>query len=102
MIGKFIYRANASLVANNGTKKFSPLPLIKSSLVDRFWCLRCLNTYIDLPDLTGSFLNDTNASMMATTKICDNLGVFDLVYILKEGTYFTKEAKAQGESEMRK
>ena len=33
-------------------KKYSTT-VNKSSLVDRFWCLRCINDRIDLPDMKG-------------------------------------------------
>ena len=38
---------------------------MKSSLVDRFWCLRCLNNLIHLPDMTGSFTSGSDASLLA-------------------------------------
>ena len=48
MIGTFTSGANAFLVAKNGAKKIIPLPSIKSTPVDGFWCLRFINDYIDL------------------------------------------------------
>ena len=36
--------------------KKNPLLLIKSSPVDRFWCLRCLNNRIDLSEIIGSLI----------------------------------------------
>ena len=57
--------ANASLVAKNRTRKIIPLLWIKSSPVDRLWCLMCLNDRIDLPDMIGSFASGATASLVA-------------------------------------
>ena len=65
MIGSFASGANVSLVAKNGTKKIIPLLWLHSSPVDRFWCLRCLNDHIDLPDMIGSFASGATASLVA-------------------------------------
>ena len=62
MIGLFASSATASLVAKNGTKKIIPLMYIKSSPVDRFWCFRCLNNYINLSDMIGLFLSGAKLS----------------------------------------
>ena len=58
MIGSLASGANAFLVAKNGTKKIIPLLLIKSSPVDRFQSLRCLNNHINLPYMMGSLTSD--------------------------------------------
>ena len=65
MIGSFASGATASMVAKNGTKKIIPLLWIKSSPVDGFWCLRCLNDCIEVPDIIGSFASGTSASLVA-------------------------------------
>ena len=49
MIGSFASGANVSLRSKKGTKKIIPLLSIKSSPVDRFKRLRCLNNPINLP-----------------------------------------------------
>ena len=49
MIGSFASCANVSLRSKKGTKKIMPLQSIKSSPVDRFKRLRCLNNPINLP-----------------------------------------------------
>ena len=38
---------------------------IKSEIMDGFWCSRCLNDRIDLPDKIGSFLSGTATPMVA-------------------------------------
>ena len=38
---------------------------LKSLLVDRFLCLRCLNDYIELPDIIRSFTSGATASLVA-------------------------------------
>ena len=45
--------------------KIWPLLSIKSSPVDRFQRLRCLNDHIDLPDMIGSFANGAIAFIVA-------------------------------------
>ena len=37
---------------------------IKSEIMDGFWCSRCLNDRIDLPDKIGSFLSGTYTPMV--------------------------------------
>ena len=44
----------------------------------------------------------TNISLPVNLDNDDSLGAFDLIKIPEEDTKFTKEAKAQGESEIRK
>ena len=65
MIGSFASGATTSMVAKNGSKKIIPLLWIKSSPVYRFWCLRCLNDRIELPDMIGSFASGATASLVA-------------------------------------
>ena len=36
--------------------------------MERFWCLRCLNYPIDLPNMIGSFASSTNASLVAKNR----------------------------------
>ena len=71
MIGTFATGANVSLVATNGTKKIILLLsikyVIKSSLVDRFQSLRCLNDRIDLPYMMGSIASGATNSLVAKT-----------------------------------
>merc|ERR1712002_1043720 len=38
---------------------------IKSLPVDRFWCLRCLNDRIKVPDMIRSFASGATASLVA-------------------------------------
>ena len=57
--------ANASLVAKIGTKIIILLPLIKSSPVDWFSCLRCLNDCIDLPDMIGLLASGATNCLVA-------------------------------------
>ena len=47
MIGSFSIGSTASLVAKNGTRNIIILLWIKSSPVDRYRCLRCLNEHYD-------------------------------------------------------
>ena len=56
--------ANNSLVAKIGTKKIIPQLSIKSSLVDRFQSLRCLNDRIDLPYMMGSLASGATNSLV--------------------------------------
>ena len=49
----------------NGTKKVIKLLQIKSSQVDRFWCLSCLNNRIEVSDMIRSFASGTTASLVA-------------------------------------
>ena len=65
MIGSFASGAPTSLVAKNGIKKNIPLLWIKSSPVDRFWCFRCLNDCIEVPEMIGSFASGATASLVA-------------------------------------
>ena len=65
MIGSFASGANVSLVAKNVTKKIIPLLSIKSSPVDRFQSLRCLNDHFDLLYLIGLFASGANVSLVA-------------------------------------
>ena len=64
MIGSFASGANVSLVAKNGTNKIIPLMSIKSSPVDKFQSLRCLNDRIDLFYIIGSFASGTNVFLV--------------------------------------
>ena len=59
MIGSFVSGATATLVAKSGTKKLS------QPFEDRFWCLRCLNDHIKVPDMIGSFASGATASLVA-------------------------------------
>ena len=45
--------------------KIIPLLWIKSSPVDRFWCLRWLSNYIDLPDMIRLFASGATNSLVA-------------------------------------
>ena len=65
MIGSFASGAAAAMAAKIGTKKIIPLLWIESSPVDRFWCLRCLNDRIEVPDMIGSFASGATASLVA-------------------------------------
>ena len=53
MIGSFASGSAAAMAAKIGTKKIIPLLWIKSSPVDRFWCLRCLNDRLDMSITMG-------------------------------------------------
>ena len=64
MIGSSTGGTAPSLVAQNETKKIIPLLQIRSSPVDRFWCLRYLNNYINLTDKIGSFAIGATASLV--------------------------------------
>ena len=59
MIGSFASGAIASLVAKNGTKEFS------QPFEYGFWCSRCLNDHIDVPDMIGSFASGAIAFLVA-------------------------------------
>ena len=59
MIGSFTSGATASLVAKNGTNQLS------QSFEDRFWCSRCLNDRIEVPNMIKSFANGATASLVA-------------------------------------
>ena len=61
MKGSFASGANAYLVV----KIFLDYCRYKSSPVDRFWCLRCLNNRIKVPDIAGSFTSGATASQVA-------------------------------------
>ena len=37
---------------------------LKSEIMDGFWCSRCLNDRIDLPDKIGSFLSGATTPMV--------------------------------------
>ena len=37
---------------------------IESEIMDGFWCSRCLNNHINLPDMIGSFLSGATTSMV--------------------------------------
>ena len=65
MIGSFASGANAFLVAINGTKEIILLLSIKSSPVDRFQSLRCLNDRINLPYMMGSLASGATNSLVA-------------------------------------
>ena len=65
IIGSFASGATASLVAKNVTKKIILLLSIKSSPVDGFQSLRCLNNHIKVPDMIGSFASGATASLVA-------------------------------------
>ena len=65
IIGSFANNATTFLVAKNGTNKIILLLEIKSSPVDRFWCLRYLNDHIVLPNMIGSFASGGTASIVA-------------------------------------
>ena len=83
MIGLLASGANASLVAKNGTKKEFPLLLIESSPVDRFWCLKCQNDPINLPDIIGSLVSGANNSLVAkisTKDLVTSCSVYRILY----------------------
>ena len=65
MIETLASATNASFVAKIRTKQISPLLLIKSSRVDKFWCLRCLYNRIDQPNMIESFASGANAFLVA-------------------------------------
>ena len=65
MIGTLASGANASLVARNGTEKYLSTTADKTLPVDRFWCLRCLNDCINLPNMIRTFASGANASLVA-------------------------------------
>ena len=69
--------ANISFVAKNGTKKIIPLLSIKSTPVDRFQSLRCLNDRIDLPDMIGTL------SSGATNSLVTKIGTKKYIHHLK-------------------
>ena len=71
MIGSFASGANAFLVAINGTKEIILLLSIKSSPVDRFQSLRCLNDRIDLPYMMGSLASGVTNSLVAKIRTKD-------------------------------
>ena len=78
MIGSLVSGANVSLVAKNRTRKIIPLLSIRSSPLDRFQSLRCLNDRIDLFYMTGSFASGANISLVAkngTKKIISLLAI---------------------------
>ena len=71
MIRLFASSTATSMVPKIGTKK--QLLYIKSPLVDRFWCLRCLNDRINLSNMTALFASGTTASPVAkngTKNLC--------------------------------
>ena len=55
--------------------KFFSLLLIKSSPVDRFWCFRCIDDYIDLPHMIGSLASGATNSLVA------KIGTKDLAHL---------------------
>ena len=63
MIGSFASGATASLVAKNGTNQLSQL------FEDGFWCSRCLNDCIKVPNMIGSFTSDATASLGAKKEL---------------------------------
>lgn len=58
-----------------GNYVFSP---IKSELTAKFRCLRCLNDYINFPDMIVSFASEATASLVAQngTKIFYDIMIF--------------------------
>ena len=61
---------------------------IESEIMDGFWCSRCLNDRIDLPDMIGSFASGATASMVAksgTKKIIPLLRNFNRDFALSRG-----------------
>ena len=62
LIGSFASGATASLMAKNETKKLYQL------FEDRFWCSRCLNDHIEVPNMIGSFASGTNTSLVAKNR----------------------------------
>ena len=52
-------------MAKNLVNKIFALLWIKSSQVDKFGCLRCLNNFIDLPDMIESFSSGVATFMVA-------------------------------------
>ena len=69
MIGSFASGATTSLMAKNGTK------ILSQPFEDGFWCLRCLNDHIEVPDMIGSFASGATTSVVAKngTKILSQL-----------------------------
>ena len=65
MIGSLTSGTNSSLVAKNLIKNDFILLSIKSSLMGRFWCFKCLKDRIDLPVMIRSFASITTALLMA-------------------------------------
>ena len=61
-MGSFVSGATASLVAKNGTKKLSQL------FEDKFWCSRCINDRIKVPDMIGSFASGATAFQVAKNR----------------------------------
>ena len=65
MMRLFASGATNSLVAKNETRKISQLfEELQGSNLDRFWCSRCQNKYINLPDMVGSFASGTTTSIV--------------------------------------
>ena len=64
MIGSFESGANATLVAKRRTEKYILLLSVKSSPVNRFWCLRCVRDSINLPDMKGLSPSGATNSLM--------------------------------------
>ena len=60
-IGSFVSCTNAFLKAKNWTKRIIEFLWKKSSPVDRFWCLRCLNDCLNLPDMIWTIASGANA-----------------------------------------
>ena len=61
MIGSFAGGATASLVPKNGTERLSQL------FEDGFWCLRCLNDHIKVPEKI-SFAISATTSLVAKNR----------------------------------
>ena len=72
MIGSFTSSVNALLVTTNDPIQIIQLLWIKPSPVDIFWCLRCLNKGIDLPDMIGL------VASVATNSLVAKIGTKDL------------------------
>ena len=49
---------------------------IKSELIDGFWCSRCLNDRIDLPELIGSLASGANTSLVAKNETKKTFDLF--------------------------
>ena len=60
MICKWSYSLHGD---QNGTKRLS------QPFEDRFWCSRCLNEHIKVPDMIGLFASSATTSLVARNKL---------------------------------
>ena len=76
-------------------KKINPLLWIKSSPVNIFWCLRCLNNDIDLPYMREPFASSATTSLVAKQELQNYFTTVDeiittrhiLVFVISKQTY---------------